>query len=214
MLLPLYQLVEESKLKRSIVKLSLLLTLSRTVWIGLFLAEVFRFFYVQKLTPSTFIQFFSRLLVVFSIIALALAYLDYDISFIFDPSLGGRAEQFKILSEWNWIGSIPFQGFSEITYLSVLNNFGLFGLITFLIALTSPLWIYAFFSKTQTTSFQRSLIVGLCTYLCISCSDGATLHIPVMTFYWFVSAVLLRKSGMVQSCIPNQRRHLEPAQKV
>lgn len=201
MLLPLYQLVEESLLKRSIVKLSLLFTLSRTVWIGLFLVEIFRYFYVQRLTPATLIAFFSRLFAVFSIIALALAYLDYDLFFIFDSTFGGRADQFNILSEWNWISSTPFQGFSEIIYLSVLNNFGLVGLIAFLIALTGPLWNYVFFTRTQTTPFQRSLIAGLCTYLIISCSDGATLHIPVMVFYWFVSAVLLGKS----STVPHQK---------
>jgi hypothetical protein len=214
MLLPLYQLVEESFLKRSIIKLSLLLTLSRTVWIGLFLEEILRHFYVQKLTHLTPLKFFSRLLAVFSIIGLALVYLNYDLSFILDPTLGGRSDQFKILSEWRWIGNIPFQGFSEIIYLSVLNNFGLIGLITFLIAITSPLWIYIFFTKTQTTSFQRSLIAGLSTYLCISCSDGAALHIPVMVFYWFISAILLGKSGMVPYSVPYQAPNFEPAQKI
>jgi len=213
MLLPFYQLVEESFLKRSLVKLSLLLTLSRTIWIGLFLEEILRHFYVQKLTPSTPIKFFSRLLAVFSIIGLALVYLKYDLSFIFDPTLGGRSDQFKILSEWRWIGNIPFQGFSEIIYLSVLNNFGLIGLITFLIALTSPLWIYVFFTKTQTTPFQRSLIAGLCTYLCISCSDGAALHIPVMVFYWFISALLLGKNSTVQYLVSPQTLNFEPLQK-
>jgi len=47
--------------------------------------------------------------------------------------------------------------------------------------------------RTQTTSFQRSLLSGLFIYLIISCSDGALLFIPVMVFYWFLSALLLAK---------------------
>ncbi|MBS0648447.1 MAG: hypothetical protein JSS10_04380 [Verrucomicrobia bacterium] len=202
MLLPLYQLVEESFLKRSIVKLSLLLTLSRTVWIGLLLEEIFRHLYIQKPTSSTLTKLASRLLAIGLMIGLGLAYLNYDLSFIFDPTLGGRSELLNVFSEWTWIVAEPFEGISEIVYLSVLKSFGLIGLIFFLVAITSPLWVYVFFTKTQTTPLQRSLITGLCVYLFISCSDGAILYIPVMVFYWFLSSLLLGKhSSIVESCI-------------
>lgn len=202
MLLPLYQLVEESFLKRSIVKLSLLLTLSRTVWIGLLFEEILRHLYIHKPTFSTLIRFASRILVIGLMIGLALAYLNYDVSFIFDPTLGGRSELLDVFSEWTWVGAQPFEGISEITYLSVLKSFGLLGLIFFLAAITSPLWVYVFFTKTQTSPLQRSLITGLCVYLFISCSDGAILYIPVMVFYWFLSSLLLVK------CLSNVEPYL------
>ena len=56
MLLPFYNSVEPSKLKRMIVKLSLLLTLSRTVWFGLFFAEILTYLYVYRITFKTWIK--------------------------------------------------------------------------------------------------------------------------------------------------------------
>lgn len=193
MLLPLYQLIEKSTFKRSIVKLSLLLTLSRTVWIGLFLEEILRYLYVQKITTSSLLKLAIRLSIIGSIIAFVLMSLDYDISFILDPTLGGRFDLFKIISDYTWTGAVPFDGIPEIVYLGILRSFGLIGLITFVIAITSPLWIYVFLTKTQTSAFQRSLLTGLFIYLFISCSDGAILYIPVMAFFWFLSSLLLAK---------------------
>jgi hypothetical protein len=196
MLLPLYQLAEKRTFMRSIVKLSLVLTLSRTVWIGLLLAEILRYLYVQKLTTFSVLKLTFRLSIIGSILAVVLHYLGRDIFFILDPTLGGRFELFDILSNSTWIGNLPFEGFCEIVYLGVLKNFGILGLITFIIAITSPLWIYVFAVRTQTTSFQRSLLSGLFIYLTISCSDGAMLFIPVMVFYWFLSALLLAKPSI------------------
>ncbi|HEX4839279.1 MAG TPA: hypothetical protein VFU89_02415 [Rhabdochlamydiaceae bacterium] len=193
MLLPLYQHVEKKTFMRSIVKIALVLTLSRTVWIGLLLAEILRYLYIQKITIFSVLKLMFHLSIIGSILAVVLHYLDRDLSFILDPTLGGRSELFNIISDFTWIGNLPFEGICEIIYLGILKNFGLLGLISFIIAISSPLWIYVFSIRTQTTSFQRSLLSGLFIYLIISCSDGAILFIPVMVFYWFLSALLLAK---------------------
>lgn len=193
MLLPLYQLAEKRTFMRAIVKISLLLTLSRTVWIGLLLAEILRYLYIQKVTLSSVLKLALRLSIIGAILAVVLHYLDRDLSFILDPTLGGRFELLSIISDSTWIGNLPFEGICEIVYLGILKNFGLLGLITFMIAITSPLWVYVFLVRTCTSSFQRSLLSGLFIYLIISCSDGAILFIPVMVFYWFLSALLLAK---------------------
>jgi len=161
------------------------------VWIGLFLEEFLRQFYVNSLHRKTVFRLLSRWLVVIASVGILLVVLKKNASFIFDPTLGGRAEQLSVLSEWAWFGNTPFTGLTEITYLSILKNFGLVGLITFLMAITSPLWIP---THTSSNAVRRSVITGLVLYLFISCSDGAILYIPVMAFYWFLSAVLLART--------------------
>lgn len=188
MILPFYQTIEESQWKKRLVKLSLILTLSRTIWIGLFIEEIMTQFFVQPLSRRTLFNLISRWAIFICLIGLILYYLGYQSSFAFDPTLGGRIYQFNVLSEASWVGHIPFVGLEEIVYLSVLNNFGYVGLLTFIISLSAPLLLHL---KTSSTSIQqKGLFSGLLLYLIIACSDGAILMIPVMAFYWFTSALL------------------------
>jgi len=49
MMLPLYTLIEKNHFKQMLVTASLMLTLSRTIWIGLFLYLMIQKFYIQRM---------------------------------------------------------------------------------------------------------------------------------------------------------------------
>lgn len=203
-LLPLYDYLEEKTWKRSIVKLSLILTLSRTVWLGLLIVELFNIFYVRN--PNSRRGVVLKALSFAILLSLIVIAIKKDFFFIFDSSLGGRASAFSELEQFYWIGKVPFQGFSEIVYLSAYKNFGIFGLLAFLGGMTSPLWSYYLhrlrYGIPESSIFQKTLIAGLSTYLILSCSDGAILFIPVMAFYWFLSALLLTPAKELSTFLP------------
>jgi len=193
MLMPLYLLIEESALKRQIVKLSLVLTLSRTIWVGLILLELFLIFKNYKKDANSFLKSILKFIIIFSLIILILFFLGKNLSFLLDPTLGGRSSEFSNFEQP--YDHKPFQGLSEITYLSIYSSFGALGLITFLFGITSPIWTYYFFrspsQSLENTKLNQAIMAGLWGYLILSCSDGAILYIPVMAFYWFLSAFLL-----------------------
>jgi hypothetical protein len=211
MLLPLYLHLEQKNWKTRIVKLSLILTLSRTVWFGLFIVELIQILAHRKKTiypprlgmnlegvqqerpySHNLIKLSINLFVLIALMVGAVFLLNQDISFIFDTTLGGRHSEFSDLKPFYWVGRTSFNGLSEIVYLSIYKNFGIFGLITFLVGITSPLWIsYLSHRPTKPLLPAKPILTGLLVYLIVSCIDGAILLIPVMAFYWFLSALLL-----------------------
>lgn len=163
MLLPLYSRMEDSRLKKFLVKLSLFLTLSRTVWVGLLIHELF----IEKSV--------KKALFCVGLVFGLLYWLGYDPSFLWDHTLGGRLEQFDLLQDLTLFPSKPFECIHEIVYVGILSSFGLVGLFAFLLAMVGPLCFA-----------PRVVRCGLINYLFISCSDGAILLIPVMAIYYMM----------------------------
>jgi hypothetical protein len=202
MLLPLYAFIEPSPFKKYIVILSLLLTLARTVWIGLFLYILLEKFYNNRVTAKSILLFAFQSTLFLLILELILFALNHDIFFLFDATLGGRVGQMDVLSEWTLFPSKEFDLVFEIVYLSMLKDFGLIGLLTFVLAITSPLILYKF-SFAGSSPIKKSISAGLFIYLILCCSDGAILYIPVMAFFWFLSSLLLAKQNLLPSSLPN-----------
>ncbi len=203
MFFPLFNFLETSRFKKWLVKFSFLLTLSRTVWIALFLAEVFDYFFIKKVTIKSLVKL-AWLSGSFCVgIYLLLAILNMDMGFLLDRNLGGRIGQLAVLDDIRLIGDVPFDPLKEMVYFEVLRVFGFIGLVTFIFAITSPLWAYLFFlpkrdKNNEERTIRKCLFLGLLLYLIIACSDGAILYIPVMAFYWGLSSFLLssfRKVG-------------------
>ena len=118
-----------------------------------------------------------------------------DISFLFDPNFGGRLNQILLLLE-EGIYLFPHKQFSviaEIAYVSILDTFGVLGLIAFLVALLMPLWVAVSQHDKALPRYKKDILLGLGLYLIVSGSDSASLYMPVMLFYWFGVAVLLRE---------------------
>lgn len=204
MLLPIYNLCEGNLFRKIIVKLSILLTLSRTVWLGLFFSELLYHFMVRKKSYRDQCKF----LFIFTFLTGAIFYIiyqfDFSIAFVMDKTLGNRDNQLEYLITANLFSSAPFDGILEIVYLGILKNFGWIGLVTFLMGINGPVWIHFLKSyKRKITFFEKALRACLFTYLFLSLADGAILLIPTMVFYWFLSSLLQRKD--FDYCIPGRR---------
>lgn len=193
-LLPLYAWLEKSAVRTSVVKLSLLLTLSRTVWIGLVFYELAHRLYVRRVSARALLALAGALAVIAAGVGYAVASLleVNAASFLLDRQLGGRIGQLAALETATVLPSVRYVAIVEMVYLSVLDSFGILGLAAFLLGMTAPLLAHlAGLLPFRDTPYKRSLAVGLAVYLFVAMSDGALLFIPVMAFYWFVASLLL-----------------------
>lgn len=191
MLLPLYNYLEKSCLKRSIVKLSLILTLSRTVWFGLIISEFFFAFFIKKNKAVSLIKFVLSCCFFLAIILVLAKKMNWDISWFLDTTLGnrinGNALEIQLLSSPS-----PFRHIEEMLYNGILRIFGIAGLIFFIIGFFSPLFIFLFkLPKNQPAAFNKTVFIGLLTYLIVSISDSAILYIPVLVIYWLLSSLVV-----------------------
>lgn len=188
MMLPIFDRLENSRWKSAVVKLALILSLSRTVWIGLFLYEfVFRL-YLQKITPKLIARYLILLaIMIAAVIVLVFVVLGQGTNFLFDTNLGGRTEQFESVENISLLSNIPFISIAEVVYLSILGRMGLVGLLLFLVMLAMP-FILSIYTNG---ALRRSFIVGAALYLIVALSDGAIMFIPVMAFFWFVVSIMV-----------------------
>lgn len=211
MLLPIYSFVETSIFKINIVKLSLVMTLSRTAWVGLILFEAIKRFAGNKSKKKNDSRIFILIIlrIVLTIVAIslisvciifALQLFGSNIDFLFDKGLGGRTEFIESIRSISFLPSQEFEGISETVYISVAKNFGIIGFISFLLFMLSPLISsliikqkYKGIETNDIGAYKHNLILGLLLYLIVSNSDGALLYIPVMPIYWFLSSLYLSK---------------------
>jgi hypothetical protein len=195
---PLYCFLEENIWKKRLAKAALILTLSRTVWFGLILSEILFHCFVLRNRKFLIWGFFRLATSMIGVLILCY-FLDYPLDFLFDRSLGGRIGQFESLENISFFSSNSLGGISEIVYFSILYQFGLIGLFTFLLAMLSPLFFSIAHYKTL-GPVRSSILCGLVTYLFICFSDGALLLIPIMVFYWFFSSLLMRRDLHMYVC--------------
>lgn len=187
MILPLFCYLEKNTVLQWIVKISILLTLSRTAWVGLILYEFMRVIFI-----SFSIKRIKKLIIIYGLIVGAILYLlnfiNADIIFLLDENLGGRADKINSII-WNFLPDKPLNSIQEVVYMGIIDNFGMIGLITFIIAILSPIVIY-FRYKLFNDIIKKYIICGYIIYLIVAMSDGAILLIPVMIFYWFIILLL------------------------
>ncbi len=199
MLLPLYDEIEKPRRWRSIlVRLALALTLSRTVWLCLILSQIIkpvvealqRF---PKLTFSWRLLFQMFLVVpVSGLVVVALWAMNADLSFLFDPTLGGRAPQLEALRDLSFLPTQAPGGISEIVYLGILSDFGVLGLLTFMLMLFSPLIFAIVRPHVWRNKYARAALAGQLIYAAAAGMDGAINYIPVMAVWWFLTMIIIR----------------------
>lgn len=193
-----YSFLETKVWKRTIVKASLILTFSRTVWLGLIFNELLHGLLNSKNKKSHLFKIILSFAAI-SVICVTLALIaGFKIDFFFDADLGGRLEQFEALSTCTFFPSKPYDGIPEVVYLGILDQFGILGLISYLTAMIGPLFL-SFINWKTLSPVRLSILAGQITFLFISCSDGALLYIPVMAFYWFSCSLALRKTLPISS---------------
>ncbi len=184
---PLYQHLEGKTWKKTVVAISLILSFSRTVWIGLLFSILIRSLFATKRIS------FSKLLLGSCLSLASIFFVTYifgfNVSFLFDQNLGGRFDQLKILTQATLFPDKPFCGICEMVYLGIIYNFGLIGLFCYLLCMSAPILL----ALSSPSLMQKNILCGLSTFLLISVSDGALLFIPVLALYWFLSSLVLRK---------------------
>ena len=194
MLLPLFNYFESQTYRRLILKLALLLTLSRTVWIGLLLFEVLNFLFLKKKTIKSVSTIVLVVALIMAIVLVGLSLLERDVTFLADRSLGGRSEQIEDFFRSTFLPDFnrSFEVIQEMVYFSVADNFGWLGLIFFFLYLSTPLILFLLRKVPQPTSpTKKTLALGLVLYHIAAFVDGAILLIPVMAIYWLVVGLLL-----------------------
>lgn len=192
MLLPLFDYIETGFVKRLIVRISLILTLSRTVWIGIFSYEIARLLLSRKKSVSFLLSSLAFFIISIYAISQILGAIGYSSDFLLDKNLGGRAESLNINP--TLIPELPFNNISEIVYASVLESFGIIGLILFSFSFFSPLLIFVSSIRNNPLgAYKKRIISGIILYMLLCFSDGAMMLIPTMLIYWFLVALLLMK---------------------
>ncbi|WP_461453528.1 hypothetical protein [Mucilaginibacter sp.] len=197
-LLPIYLNIEKSLTLKIVFFLSMILTLSRTVWVGLLLYLILYVISQIKTAKSWGLLIFT-LLIVYGGGNLFLNFIGKDTNFLFDSQLGGRADQLNVLDNLTFFGDFNFDTITEIVYTSILKHFGLLGLLLFILYLMSPI-IYYYrlkISNKDNGSFV-SIHWSIIIYALICFSDGAILLIPVMAFFWFVSSYMFKQYTQIK----------------
>lgn len=193
MLLPLFCYLDKNTKHQFIVKLSIFLTLSRTVWVGLILYELLNAVAFSKIKIKN-LFYMCIFFVVFIIgVSYIMDSIGLDPSFLLDSSLGGRLNNSAADTSWSWLPTEPIHGFSEIVYKGVIDVFGIVGIICFSIGFFSPTLLYVK-NHLGKSPYYKAVFFGLFIYYVISMGDGAILLIPVMVFYWFLVLLLTGNS--------------------
>ncbi len=199
MLLPLYARLEPRRWRRGLVRLAILLTLSRTVWAGLVLNELLSLvpplFRQVRTFPVVYLREVRRRLlavaIVFSAVLLVTLRLS-NLSFLFDRTLGNRVGQVSAASSVVTVfPESPLYGFGEVLYASAVQYWGLTGLFSFTLIMVSPLLVLLWNGEIMHSPLRRAALKALLVYAIVATSDGALDFIPVMAFYWFVYSVFL-----------------------
>lgn len=191
MLLPLYEFIEKNKFLHLILKVSLVLTLSRTVWIGLLFYQIINLFKTKKINLISLVSSILFLCILIFAFGYVIEYLNWNLHFLFDKNLGGRAQDMKFLNHGvRWFSFEPFEYISEMTFIAIFKEFGFFITIFVISGFLAPLIYYAFFENHNIIS--NRIFLGLCLYIIVAQSDGATMFIPVLAIYWFLAFLLIK----------------------
>ena len=201
-LLPLFDFLEPKRGRKILLRLALLLTLSRTAWIGLIMERVIALWPTmvaialrlpvvsvrrvrQFVIPAAAISVILLLVVVLAVSTAG------DFSLLTDTSLSGRVTTLNAITNITLFPSEPFSGFAEMVYPTALGQLGISGFIAILVLFSCPLG-FGFIDRTiRSSGLRQAAVRGVLLYAIIAWSDGAIEFIPVMCFYWFTMAVAI-----------------------
>jgi len=202
MLFPLYSLLEKARWRRMVVRVALLLTLSRTVWAGLVVYELLPIL-VQlgrqwRTFPVLHLEQSGRkiaALVVTGLLVLGAVSFNHSggggAEFLLDPNLGGRTQEVKAIGELHFLPTFGVGGFGEVVYAAAMQTLGYAGLMAMILWFGSPVLLLALDRSALRSPSRRAALKGLVLYAFLAIVDGGFDYIPVMAFYWFVYMIYL-----------------------
>lgn len=201
-LYPLYQVLERVRWRRAVVTLALLLTLARTVWAGLVVAEALPLLVLLSKQITTFpvlylgkaVKRFVALGVTICLVFVAMLFNTSALGFLgflLDPTAGGRAGELTWFSHASFLPERPINGLDEIVYASITLYMGWTGFFGFTLMMISPILVLFTDRSLLRSPVKSAAFQGLIIYAVLAWSDGAFVLIPVMAFYWFAYMVFL-----------------------
>lgn len=184
---PLYLRLERAPVLRGLFYLMLLLTLSRTVWIGLMLLILARTL-SEPIDIRTILSLLLGMLGAVLMVYAMLLLLHHGLDFILDANLGGRLDQIVSISDAALVPRLPLSSLPEIVYIGILAYFGYVGIVFFLgMILVVPTLLTMHGVPVLSTSRASACLQGLLIYVLLSFSDAAFNLIPVVMIYWIVA---------------------------
>lgn len=217
LLTPLYLQLEPRRWRRGAVRLALLLTLSRGVWVGLIFSELLslglQLLRQVQSFPVLFLGAARRrlaaigLTLIFAVGAALFSRISVGLlQFFFDKTGGNRIGEFQAASQATLLPNQPLYGFAEVLYASAAQYWGWAGFVAFTLIMLSPVLVLLWDPGVLRSPLQRAALKGLMIYIVMAAIDGALDFIPVMAFYWFVYAVFLYG----WPGLPGQRARITP----
>jgi hypothetical protein len=198
-LLPLYLLLEPKRWKRNVVRIALVLTLSRTVWAGLIMEQLLSLAVKLPAVVSRFPRVrpgrvLPQLLAIGTTVVLVLVGLVFNgngPAFLFDRQLGGRLNELDSFEDPTLLPTRQIGAFSELLYSSALKNYGIIGFFAVMLIFLMPVLLIVWKPWIIHSSTRRAAAKGLILYAFVAGLDAAILLIPVMAFYCFAYMVLI-----------------------
>jgi hypothetical protein len=198
-LFPLYLLLEPRTWKRNVVRVALVLTLSRTVWVGLVMEQLLSLavklpavvWNFPRVRPG---RILPRLIAIGATVALVLVGLFFNgngVAFLFDRELGGRLGGLGAFESPTLLPSARVNVFSELLYASSLALYGIVGFFAIMLIFATPVFLILWKPWLMRSPTRRAAVKGLILYAIVAGLDGAVLLIPVMAFYFFAYMVLI-----------------------
>lgn len=186
---PLYLRIERSRIFVILLYAALVLTLSRTVWIGTLLVLALNIF-SGKVKPITFLYFAGALLLSAGALAFVLQLMNRDLSFLLDKSLGNRSDQLNAFIDPRIIPTRITTVLPEIVYTGILSNYGYPGLLFFIVhLLAAPMLLLIGGARLLSRSPASACLQGLIIYPVLAGSDSAYNFPPVMMIYWMIAGL-------------------------
>lgn len=188
---PLYLRLERKTVLRGLFYAALVLTLSRTVWIGLMLMVLLRTL-SERIDVRTLLSLLVGAVVAVVAIYAMLLLLNANLAFVLDTNLGGRMQQVVSISDASFAPRLAFGSLPEIVYVGILAFFGYIGLVLFLgMLLITPILLLLHRVPVLSTSRASACLQGLLLYVLLAFSDAAFNLIPIMMIYWIVAGLAL-----------------------
>ena len=146
MLLPLYNHFEHRRWCRWTLKIALLLTLSRTVWVGIVLEQMLSFAVVLWKQLGTFPRVhlgkaakqMVALGATIGFIFIGLIFNSSTLAFLFDATGGGRIDKLAGFFSSTLLPSRGLWAFDEVVYVSAAEYWGYSGLVAVCLILCGP----------------------------------------------------------------------------
>jgi hypothetical protein len=210
MLLPIYARLEHGGFV-FLAKLSIVLTLSRTAWIGLVLYDcggLLKASFERRTRQVS--QALLALGIDLVVIKLVSAFTLWGSAGVLDRNLGGRLVQFSVLDglkerwrEGDYLGILlPVKAFIriyEMTYMGMLESFGVLGLVFFILGMGFPVYYIGAIARKSGNHWLQAVCLSMVVYLIVAFSDGALVNAPVMAFYWAMVFFSLSAYQRIQS---------------